>query len=328
MSWNSSTRRCRIPSAIAIAASFGRPSSPVEDALCDLGHFNEVHRAGFGKYDFEFSHSLAKQRETRANDVPIFLGVTRRRECAEVAERGFEAVDVSQVGDQLGEASLLERTIWGKAMRLVDLNAKGAFLCEHKVGEAEKCALAVVQRFFALPWSGGKFRKFGELLVMCAFALFTSEARQFQSFIARAWYLVEEPVDLSDCLRKGFRKRPLQAVAQSFRIRLLLEHKVVHPSIPLLEHFNEQSLELGPVVVPPKQQVADCVAQGGVASADFVQGSARCAPVELGRSLINSQVGAEVREQWLLDRQFTTKRVDGRDAQIGGEILKLPAERP
>src|SRR5579872_2736401 len=104
------------------------------------------------------------------------------------------------------------------------------------------------------------------------------------------------------------------------------ENEVVHPAIAFAEHLDEEFFELKPVVIAPEEEFFDGGSQLRVISGDLLEGSPSRATVGLRRLFINAEVASEASEERLLDSNFTTERVDGRDAQLCRQIDQLPTE--
>ena len=73
-----------------------------ENALGDLGDFDEVDLGGLGKDDLELRGGVAQKRETGADDLPVVFGVAGWGQGADAGERGFEAGDGGEAGDEGG----------------------------------------------------------------------------------------------------------------------------------------------------------------------------------------------------------------------------------
>ena len=55
----------------------------LERILRNLSNFNKVDGGCLGKHNLQLSSGVAKERETGANDLPILIGIARRRQLAD-----------------------------------------------------------------------------------------------------------------------------------------------------------------------------------------------------------------------------------------------------
>ncbi len=68
----------------------GLPVAACEYTLRDLRYLDEVDRACFSEGRNQLSDGMAQQGKACPNDCPVFFGVPRRRQAAQIAERFFE----------------------------------------------------------------------------------------------------------------------------------------------------------------------------------------------------------------------------------------------
>ena len=100
----------------------------------------------------------------------------------------------------------------------------------------------------------------------------------------------------------------------------------MHPAITIGEHADELLLQIAPVIVAPREQIGDGFAQDRVGLVNRPEGAAGCLTIENIRGLRNIQGAAEAGKERLLQGDFAAEGVDGGDAELRGEIEKIPAE--
>ena len=88
--------------------------------LGHLRHFGEIHNAGLGKFHFQFCDRAPQQREAGADDLPVFVGVARRRQLADGFQLFFKAHDRFKPADKVLNPQLLVRGFNGEAARDVE----------------------------------------------------------------------------------------------------------------------------------------------------------------------------------------------------------------
>ena len=156
-------------------------------------------------------------------------------------------------------------------------------------------------------WRGGNFDRFGQSPGRVRSRLFAGKPSQFQRFVTRSRNLVEKLAQPDECGAHSICKRALQTFAERIPIRLTLQHKVVHPAVAALEHFDQQFFHLLPAVVAPQQQLFDGRAERRADLVDFPEGFASGAAIEFVRLLGDLQASAEAGEQRLLQGQVAAK---------------------
>ena len=86
-----------MPSATRDGGVGGLAVGAAEDVEGDLRDLSVVDGAGFSEDDAELGGGVAEERETGADDLPVFVGVAGGRQGADGGESGFEVGDRRRV---------------------------------------------------------------------------------------------------------------------------------------------------------------------------------------------------------------------------------------
>src|SRR5579859_6802546 len=110
----------------------------LENTKRDLRDFSKIHQADLGKHNLQLCGSIAQQREAGTHDLPVFFGIARRRQRADIVQLFFKARNSAEPLDEIPDPELLLGRFQWKAATYVKGagTAEIAFLRQQQIRKA------------------------------------------------------------------------------------------------------------------------------------------------------------------------------------------------